>query len=422
MRVEVRKKANGGEYFSFVYWDGDKRVRLKKGEYPNFESLEKAQQWARTKEAEVDCAKSRARKRLEWRNLYYDFSKIADEYIDYCKRTQVNSWSCTTFYFEHYVLPFFLEVKAANNPNNWSMYFEDYKDWLEKDAYTIRDPEKLISYSSKNHCIKTLNTFLTFLVRKNLIDHGNVYKVTGFPTSKINARDASSVLSKEEFESVHQILKELNPLIATFFQTAYYTGMRFNEIFGLSIDDLFNGELEECVLKKSLENHKMDYWGYVVLESQPEGKTRARLPNKTIKRKPLKGKPQINEKFNRIIPIINKDLFNNLVALYKVQREKFKNNIYGSNPKDYVLFEEMTMTDAAVILREAYARTKYTPKSYHCCRHTRCTELVGQTGDFIMAKAWLGHARQETTLRYTHIHQQMTRSAKKKTQAIEFVD
>lgn len=198
--------------------------------------------------------------------------------------------------------------------------------------------------------------------------------------------------------------------------------MRFNEIYGLSIDDLFIGELDDLVLKKALEDHKIEYYGYIVLESQPASKIRDRLPDKTIKRKPLKGKPKISEKFNRLVPIIDKDLFNNLVKLYKIQEEKFKQKIYGSNPKDYVLFEHLTSSEAAVDLRAAYAKTKYTAKSYHCCRHTRCTDLVGKTRDFVLARYWLGHARQETTLRYTHIYQQSARTARKKKQKIDYLN
>ena len=144
--------------------------------------------------------------------------------------------------------------------------------------------------------------------------------------------------------------------------------------------------------------------------------------NGSIKRKPLKGKPKISEKHNRLIPILNKEHFNSLVKLYKAQEKKLKHRVYGQNRKDYVLFEDLTHSRAVVELRKAYAQTKYTPKSYHCCRHTRCTELVGKTRDFVLARYWLGHARQETTLRYTHIYQQSVRAAKKKSQQIDFID
>lgn len=421
MRVELRKRANGEEYFSFVYWDGEKRVRLKTQDHPQFKSLADAKEWAKAKEAEYESAKSRIIRRLQWRTQFYEFTKLADEYVENCKKTQPNSWKNTAFYLNHYVLPFFLDVKKSNNPNNWSLFFEDYKNWLEDTAKGTKRNKKSIAYSTKNHCVKTLNTFLDYLVRKNLLDKANVYKMTGFPASKINLRDAGALISEVEFKTIYNLLTKDNPLVATFFQTAYYTGMRFNEIYGLSIDDIFIGEIEDIVLKRALEDHEIEYFGYIVLESQPAAKVRDRLPDGSIKRKPLKGKPKISEKYNRLVPIIDKVLFNNLVKLYKNQEAKFKQKAYGSNPKDYVLFENLTSSEASVDLRAAYEKTSFLAKSYHCCRHTRCTELVGNTRDFVLARYWLGHARQETTLRYTHIYQQSARTARKKKQSVDFI-
>jgi site-specific recombinase XerD len=286
----------------------------------------------------------------------------------------------------------------------------------------VKKTKKVIEYATKNHCIKTLNTFLTFLMKQNLVEKSNVYKITAFPGSKVNRRDASALISEEEFKVVHGILKEENALAAVFFETAYWTGMRFSEIFGLSMDDLFAGDLDDSVLGTALSDHEIEYYGYIVLESQPAGKIRNRLSNGTIKRKPLKGKPQIGEKHNRLVPIINKALFNNLVKLYKIQKAKFEKRAYGKNPKDYVFFEDLTHSETVVALRSAYMKTKFKQKSYHCCRHTRCTELVGKTRDFVLAQMWLGHARQKTTLRYTHIYQQSVRVARKKSQKIELLD
>lgn len=422
MRVEARKLTNGEQYFSFVYWDGEKRIRLKKDECPHFTSREKAEEWANAKEAEINTAKSRIMRRLQWKTQYYEFSKLSDSYIEYCKKTQPSSWKNSAFDLENYVIPYFLDVKKSNNPNNWSLHFEDFKRWLEEDAYTIKRNRRLISYSTKNHCIKTLNTFLEYMKKQNLVDPSNVYKVTSFPSHKVGSRNAEHLIAPEEFKEVHRNLVETNPLVSTFFETAYWTGMRFNEIFGLSMDDLMAGELQDNVLGPALKDHKIDCFGYILLESQPATKIRLRLNNGVIKRKPLKGKHKIDPKFNRLVPIISKELFNNLVKLYKIQEEKFKKKIYGPDPKNYVLFEDLNTTEASMALRDAYKNTKYTPKSYHCCRHTRCTELVGQTRDFVLARYWLGHARQETTLKYTHIYQQSANTARKKKQKIEFVE
>ncbi|MGE3261927.1 MAG: hypothetical protein AB7K68_09125 [Bacteriovoracia bacterium] len=198
--------------------------------------------------------------------------------------------------------------------------------------------------------------------------------------------------------------------------------MRFNEIYGLSMDDLFVGELEDSVLKPALEEHGIEYFGYIVLESQPADKVRKRHPDGSIARKPLKGRRKIDEKSNRIIPIIDKGLFNCLVGLYKEQEKLLAKKKFGSDLKNYLLFDELTTTEVSIALRDAYAKTKYKAKSYHCCRHTRCTELVGQTRDFVLARYWLGHARQETTLRYTHIYQQSVRQVRKKKQKIDFLN
>ena len=91
MRVETRTRANGEKYFSFVYWDGKKRIRLKQSEHPQFQSMDDAKQWAKAKEAEFDSAKARILRRLKWKTQYYEFSKITDQYVEQCKRDQPNS-------------------------------------------------------------------------------------------------------------------------------------------------------------------------------------------------------------------------------------------------------------------------------------------------------------------------------------------
>lgn len=302
------------------------------------------------------------------------------------------------------------------------MFFDEFLTWLEEKAMTVREPRRIIAYSSKNHCVRVLNTFMTFLVKTNRVNPNNLRKIPGWGSDKLNGRNADSLISEEEFKTIYGILQETNRTVAVFFQTAFYTAMRFNEVYGISLDDLFIGELDDSVMKPALKQHGIETFGYIVLESQPKSKTNERRSDGTILRKPLKGKKKIDEKFNRIVPIIDKDLFNNLVKLYKQQEELFKKRVYGSDPKNYILFDGLTNTEANLGLRQAYEKTKFKPKSYHCCRHTRCTDLVGKTRDFVLARYWLGHARQETTWRYTHIYQQSSRIVKKKNQKIEFID
>ncbi len=422
MNVEKRKRAGGKISYSFVYWDDGKRIRLKKSEHPEFDNYEDALSWAKSKEAEFDSMKARALRRLEWRKKYYDFSILAKEYIQSCKKTQVNSWRNTEFYLYNYVIPFFLNTKSCNNPNSWSLYYEEFKNYLEDDALTVQAPQRSISYSSKNHCIKILNTFSSWMVRSNNIDPGNVHKVSSFGKHKLNTRNADHLISQEEFKAVIKELVEINPKVATLFQLAFFSGMRFSEMYGLSLNSLYLGKIEDGVLSKALEQHQIEYFGYIVLESQPATKTRKREADGSIKRKPLKSRKKICEEYNRIVPLIDKDLFNSLVGLYKEQQELHQSSIFGPDRKSYVLFDGLSTSECSRSLRLAYEKTKYTHKSYHCCRHTRCTELVGTTRDFVLARYWLGHTREEVTQRYTHIFQQSVREVRMKEQVIDFIN
>lgn len=421
MRAERRTYSNGEDYFSIVYYDGKKKVRLKQTEHPKFETFEEAQEWAKAKAASYDCLKARAMKRLEWKSKYYNFKELIDEYESWCKKAQKNSWKNTLFYLQNYVIHYFLDVVKENNPNNWPTYFEKFKNWLEEDAKTTRKPIRNISYSSKNHCIKSLNTFLSFLVRNGKADPANIYKITGFGRSTMNYRDADSLIPRKEFDHIYKRMLELDEQSAIFYQTCYFTGMRFNEVFGLSIDDLFPGEIEDNVLNKILDQHDIEYYGYIVLQDQPFDKARKRNDDGSIDRKPLKSKKAISEKNNRIIPITDKDLYNNLVKLYKKQKELQKKRVYGLKAKNYVLFDDLNVSMPKRFLESAYSLSGYKYKTFHCCRHTRATELVGLTQNFILAKYWLGHSRQETTERYTHIFQQSNRQAKNKEKLIDFI-
>ncbi len=422
MNVEKRKKTDGSIYFSFTRWDGKKKIRLKKSEHPYFDNYESALEWANAKSAEEDTMRIRAMKRLEWQTRFYNFKKISKDYIDSCKRTQPNSWKGTQYYLFNYVLPYFLNKMGQENVNNWYINYENYKNWLEDEATTITHPKRPISYSSMNHCIKTLNTFSSYLVRNGLLDPGNMYKVTSFGVDKLNERDADDLINLDEFQFIYKRLQELSSKVAIFYQTAYFTGMRFNEIFGLSMNNLYLGKVEDSTFCKALEDHGIDCFGYIVLESQPAHKTRKREEDGSIKRKPLKSKKKIEEKNNRIIPIIDKELFNNLAMLYKEQEKLHQKRTFGPDRNDYLLFDEMSTSLPNRALKKVYEKTNYKHKSFHCCRHSRCTELVGTTRDIVLTRMWLGHTRQEVTDRYIHIYQRSVREAKRKVQKIDFIE
>ena len=421
MNVEIRKRKDGTQYFSFLFWDGKKKVRLKRDEHPDFQTIIEAQKFANAKSAEYDCAKAKARQRLEWKNKFYKFKEFSNDYIKYCKSAQPNSWQNTERYLHHYVLYYFLDIKNSNNPNNWYLFYEQFKDWLEHEAETIHRPKRKISYSTKNHCIKCLNTFSTFLLRNGHVDPANVFKLKSFSSYKIGSRDSGDLVSVDEYGQVYDYLAKVDETVATFFQTAYFTGMRFNEILGLSLSSLYKGQFEDTTLALRLKNNSIDYCGYLMVESQPVHKSLKRNDDFSIPRKPLKSKKVISSKNTRIIPLTSKENFNNLVKLYKKQQELKSMVAYGTKDENYLFFSDVPYSRYIGLLHEAYKFLNLSFKGYHCCRHTRCTELVGQTGDFILAKFWLGHEKLETQQRYTHIYEKAALKSKKKHQTIDFV-
>jgi len=155
----------------------------------------------------------------------------------------------------------------------------------------------------------------------------------------------------------------------------------------------------------------------LLLDSQPAAQNRAQRDPVTLKvpRKPLKGRKKISEKNCRIIPIIDKTTWNLLVMRAKQQYDLYQKGSYGSDKKDYLLFDCLSKATSATRLREAHKKEKLRYKCWHLLRHTRGTLLFGETGDRELSKMWLGHSSNKVFEKYNHTYQQMVRGAKKST-------
>ena len=127
----------------------------------------------------------------------------------------------------------------------------------------------------------------------------------------LGERTIDDVISLDEIEIIYKRLKKTNYLEeAVFFRMLYFTGMRFNEGIGISIADLFTGEVQDNAFHTTLNAYKIQYKGYLVLSSQPSQKNRAlRDKEGKIKRKPLKGRKKISEKFARVVIIPDQTLW-----------------------------------------------------------------------------------------------------------------
>lgn len=438
MAYTKKRDRKGNVYYSFLVYDSKtgKNVRLKKSDIQNkfgrdITTEEEALEVESSLKAEFDSARERFKRQLEWQEKYYNFKSLLDEYTKRQKRKSPYGYKNSVHYLKYYVLPYFLNIAENNNINNWHLSYRDFKDWLEDKACLIRDSSKKISYSSKNHAIKSLNTFMRHLKEEGIVNQFHLCEA--FDESKLNEKSIDDVISENESWIIYKRLKEQGHTNeAEFFLMLYWTGMRFNEGLGVSLADIYKGEISRESLKNLLrrnlifcvsdedipDNHLYCYFGFFTLSSQPDNggsKSIVRDKNDQILRKPLKMKKAINERNTRIIPIICEELWKILCARAKRAYKRWKNNHHLSrNKSDYLLFENITQTTSMLRLKEAFEKSDLRYRSWHCCRHSRGTFLHGKTGDKELTMQWLGHASEKVHNKYIHTYEGLMREIKAK--------
>ena len=415
-----KRQTKDGYYYSFTYLDEKtgKRIRMPKGSYPHFTDLKEAEAWAKSQVAFRESMKAKIAQRLAWKSKYYDFENLINRYADHQKKSAPNSWQNNVTYLKYYTILFFLEKKKASNVNDWQFLMQEYRDWLEDEALTMKSRKKL-SYSTKNHAIGALNTFISFLKTYGLINPECVKVCETFPKSKLNEKEYDDVVEEPEFRKVYGDLIKIDAATADFYYVLYHTGMRFNELFSLPITGLYPGIVSGPV-HDELVAHSISYFGYIVLESQGEDKRRHRENDGSIKRKPLKGRLKIHEKNNRIVPIMDKDCWNILVRRFRGQEAEFERKTFGTSKENYMFFEDVEPSKAKRSLDTVYRTLKIEQKPFHNLRHSFATLLVGRTRSYFLARTVLGH---KSTIfeKYIHIFEKISRKAKQKAQSINFV-
>ncbi len=420
MRKELRKNSDGTHYFSFLYYDKDqgKRVRLSK-EYirkrfgRDLLTPEEADTAIKILDAEYESLQVRLEKRTRWEKEFYNFHSLLNQYATRQRRKAPNSYKNNIHYLRYYVLHYFLMEAKCNNIDFWPDLYENFRDWLETKACLIKQPNKLISYGAKNHCIKALNTFMRQLYQDKIIH--KLILCEKFPSYQLNERSIDDVISEPEMHSVYEFLRKTShTLEATFYRLLYYTGLRFNEGLGLSLQDIYQGSPQHESLQRLLKRYEIEHYGYIVLASQPAHETRGlRNEDGSISRKPLKGRKKIAEKHSRVVVITDKSLWRELVELYNKQIDRLDKRKWGENPSNYALFEGIDKSTSTRHLQYAYQALDLQYRSWHCCRHSCATNLIGLTGDHNLARLWLGHSSLAVIERYVHIHQAIVRASQK---------
>lgn len=413
MRWELRKNRKGQQYYSFLYWDDQnkKRKRLKKTDTAHVKTEKQAEVFAQKWNRKHDAAKYRIKRRMEWREKHHDMAELLDKYIAERKKKAPNSWTNDAYWLEKYCFYFFVENKSLNNLDVWSEHFNAFRDWLEE-ASSLRSLKgqtreaeggRVLSYSSKNHCIKSLNTFLRAMVPENLEKFASC---PYFSRDLLNRKGIEFYVTEKDAEEVEEKLREIDANSADFFRVLYHTGLRLNEGLGLSLKTLRPGIPEDKTVKKAIERFQMDCFAYLVLESQPASSVAIRDTDGKIKRKPLKGRKKIDLRNNRLIPISDAKSAGILMAAYDRCKSELEKDRYGNSGDDYLLFEGLNKNIFSNNLKKAYLSLKKPYRSPHSLRHSFATNLIGRTdGDPWFTAHVLGHSLRspEVTMRYNHL-------------------
>ncbi|MDD9951566.1 MAG: site-specific integrase [Zetaproteobacteria bacterium] len=420
MRAEYRERKNGTSYYSLSYTDKvtgqRKRVsqaRIKMLFGGELKTRREAERAAKTLRPEYESRKERVRKTTLGIRRSERRRELLLHYSERQRKVAPNSYMVSVHNLKCYVFVYFFEERGIHDLSKWYLYFENFKSWLENQATSVRNPGRRLAYRTMNHCVAALNTFLRHAYRRRDIE--DLHLCERFPEHLCGMRSAEDVITVPEMEQIVGCLQRRGwPLEATFFKLLYKTGLRFNEAMGLSLADVHEGSLAGTLLGEKLVQHGMETYGYLVLSSQPSHAAR-RLRNKSgvIVRKPLKGQRVIDDKNARLVPIIDEGLWDEITALYNAQVSAYEEKTWGEQLDQYPLFEPIERNLSMRRLNQVYAQLGLRRRTWHCCRHSCATNVLGATGDLMLARMWLGHKSEKVIERYVHVHEQMIREVKK---------
>ncbi len=402
-------RADGSLFYTFSYFVGKKRVKLPRGQHPVFSNETDAKRWAKqnsAKDSSESIGKILGIQFPQFINL------LQNVYSPYQKERAPNSYKDCARNLERYCFHFFLIKRQQQNMDEWSRLYTPFKAWLRTDARTPQSTP--LAVSTMNNVIMSLNTFLKCMVEYEYLDPTKFVKCSVFPPHLLNNKDLSNVIDKETRD---HIFSEMSHPENEFFAVAWATGMRFNEIYGLTMASLRSGKIPSNPMKNELDRLKINYVGYVLLESQPADKNRSRDQNKSLLVKPLKSSKIISPKNSRIIPLFDKKIWNILAKRYQKQQHYLKQKIWTENPKDYLLFDDLDRNRLNNSLRKA---TKFS--TFHDCRHSFVTRLVGETQSMFLVRMITGHKSESVFNKYLHIYEQIALEAEFNDQKIELID
>lgn len=402
--------------YSLIYYDSktQRNIRLKQNLHPQFSSDEEAKAFCDNWDSKNKTTRTKARERLMWKEKSTsNLVSIIELFKKHREEDAPNTHLSTPYYLDYYILPFFLGAKEIVEIKDWPKYFEEFRDYLSKvkPLNNLQKNKKRseLSYATKDNIIKCLNALMVTAYRIQEISYP--HKCRKFPSRLLNQKEDSGVIPKLMQGKIYRELLGRNKSAADMFRICLGTGLRMNEILGLSIADIFPESPHSELILNMIKPYHLKANGFIFMDSQPSlPSIRNRFGE--IPRKPLKSKRKIGIEYGRIIPVFDPFVFNLIVDLWNKQRDMFERGVYGENPKNYILFHGMTKSKYSFHLRTVQKDINilhpYTP---HDTRHTYSTWLASVTnGDYGLCRTILGHSSTRVTMRYVHINSKMKQS------------
>lgn len=407
-KIKYKLKSTGETKWRYKYYREGKHVTVPQKSLPYIPKSEaQAEALRKQLEADYEAEKVEERQLSEWHEKYYSFRELFNQFEIYRKRVAKNSWKDKLSYFNNYVLHFFLEIKEAENLNLWANHREEFKNWL-----TTREKKRgtgNLSTQTMNHIFTEYNCFIDLMYSKGKCK--NNLKIDLYEKSELNERNADDLITLEEYEFIRS---QLEGVWQDFYTILYWTGMRINELYSMSLADVHRNQIPHEQLRQLLEAvFKEKPKCYFLLKHQLKDR-------KKISFKPLKSKKKINEKNTRYVPIYNTDAFNALAKYVRKQREEFKN---GTPADRCMLFlGEFNLDKLNGRIQKAYEGSNlYQYKSAHLTRHAYATYLGGKDLSGVIQKLVLGH-NEQTAARYNHLHETLVRKMANKENSAAYDD
>jgi integrase len=235
-------------------------------------------------------------KRREWHSSR-EMVRLVSQYESYKRKQAPRSWQQEISVLKNFTLPYFVGVAGMSNPNTWHLEHQRFKSWLLDEARTGKGAK--LSVSSANKAINSLNKFSEWLRdQARVLEWERFRPLSAYPASMQNRKGADDLVDEVEF---NMVVAHLEPLWADMARVQYHTGMRVNEVLGLSLASLTTSTPKETL--KAFAAIGEQPLGSIYLDSQPRDPYITRGEGGEIPRKALKWRKEISPKNARTIPI-----------------------------------------------------------------------------------------------------------------------